>query len=209
MDDNSATPNVALPIIIAATFFRCDQPMSASIQIPPSTRLRYRLMSGADAALFFELDQDPEVMRYLNDGKPSTWDEVENFFVPRIMRFTDASTGCGVWEVRTKEQNEYLGWILARQYGFDTDYHETDNIELGWRLKRHSWGKGIATEAANAIFQVIRKQTGIRAFCAVADAANLASTGVMKKLGMKFVDNRLHVTPLRNYDVAYYEMPND
>lgn len=182
--------------------------MNHFIQIPDSPRLTYRLMNGNDAALFFELDQDPEVMRYLNDGKPSTWNEVENFFVPRITRFTDPATGSGVWEVRSRDKNEYLGWILVRQYGFDTPYHEADNIELGWRLKRHCWGQGIATEAAAAVMNVVRKQPGIRAFCAVADPENLASTGVMKKLGMRYVDNRVHITPLRNFDVAYYEMAN-
>jgi hypothetical protein len=35
----------------------------------------------------------------------------------------------------------------------------------------------------------------------------LASTGVMKKLGMRYVDNRVHHTPLRDFDCAYYEMP--
>jgi RimJ/RimL family protein N-acetyltransferase len=182
--------------------------MNAPIHLPPSTRLRYRLMDGSDAPLLFELDQDPEVMRYLNDSKPSTWDEVERFFVPRITRFTDPATACGLWEVRTRQQGEYLGWILVRQYGFDTHYHEADNIELGWRLKRHCWGQGIATEAATAAVRVLRRQSGIRAFSAVADPANLGSIGVMKKLGMRYVDNRLHHTPLRDFDVAYYEMPN-
>lgn len=182
--------------------------MGSIIHIPPSSRLSYRLMNSNDASLLFELDQDPEVMRYLNDSKPSTWDEVERVFIPRIMKFTDAASGHGLWEVRTRDTSEYLGWILVRQYGFDTPYHEPDNIELGWRLKRHCWGRGIATEAAAAILDVVRKQRGIRAFCAVADPDNLGSISVMKKLGMHYVDNRVHITPMRNFDVAYYEMPN-
>jgi RimJ/RimL family protein N-acetyltransferase len=182
--------------------------MTAPIQIPPTSRLAFRLMDGADAPLLFELDQDPEVMRYLNDGKPSTWEDIEQQFVPRMMRFTDPASGLGLWEVRRREDHAYLGWVLVRQYGIGTPYHETHNLELGWRLKRHCWGQGIATEAASAIIDVLRHQPGVRVFCAIADPANLASTAVMRKLGMHYVDDRVHRTPWRNYEVAYYETPN-
>ena len=114
------------------------RPMTA-VSIPPTLRLQFRLMGSADARLLFELDQDPEVMRFLNDGKPSTWEDIEQKFVPRMMEFTDAATGCGLWEVRRREDGGYLGWILARQYGIGTAYHEADNIELCWRLKRYCW----------------------------------------------------------------------
>jgi RimJ/RimL family protein N-acetyltransferase len=176
------------------------------LQIPETPRLRFRLMDSSDAPLWYELDQDPEVMRFLNDGEPTSWEDIQHYFVPRIEGFTNPVTGCGLWEVRLKESDEYLGWILVRQYGFGTPYHETDNIELGWRLKRHCWGKGIATEAASAIMQVVQQTPGLRAICAVADEANVASTAVMKKLGMQFVDRRLHQTPLRDFDVVYYEL---
>ena len=183
--------------------------MTTAIRIPPTPRLAFRLMDSADAPLLFELDQDPEVMRYLNDGKPSSWEDIEQKFVPRMMRFTDPASGCGLWEVRRRDDDAYLGWILARQYGIETPYHEADNLELGWRLKRHCWGQGIATEAAAAIIDVLRHQPGIRRFCAIADPANLGSIAVMRKLGMHYVDDREHRTPWRTFAVAYYEMPNN
>lgn len=176
------------------------------LHIPDSPRLRFRLMDSADAPLWHELDQDPEVMRYLNDGEPTSWEDIQHYFVPRVAAFTNPATGCGLWEVRRKESNEYLGWILVRQYGFGTPYHEPDNIELGWRLKRYCWGQGIATEAAGAIMAVIRRTPHLRAISAVADPANVASTRVMQKLGMHYVDRRIHHTPLRDFDVAYYEL---
>ena len=84
------------------------------LQVPDSARLRYRLMDSCDAPLWFELDQDPEVMRFLNDSKPTSWEEIERYFIPRIAAFTNAATGCGLWEVRLKQSDEYLGWILVR-----------------------------------------------------------------------------------------------
>ena len=181
--------------------------MKTALHIPDSERLRYRLMGASDAPLLFELDQDPVVMEFLNYGKPSTWEDIEQYFVPRIESFTDPATGCSLWEVADKENDEYLGWILVRQYGFDTHYHAADNIELGWRLKQHCWGKGIATEAAQAIVDVLRDKPEVNCFSAIADEKNYGSIGVMRKLGMQFVDNRIHHTPKGDFPVAYYEMP--
>lgn len=175
--------------------------------IPDSARLRYRLMDERDAPLWFELDQDPEVMRFLNDGKPTTWEDLERHLVPRTTAFTDRAKGLGLWEVREKESGEYLGWVLVRHYRFDSPLREDDNLELGWRLKRHCWGRGIATEAAGTLIEVFRRDPAIRVFSALADPANLASIGVMKKLGMRYIDARVHHTPMRDYTCVYYERP--
>jgi RimJ/RimL family protein N-acetyltransferase len=175
--------------------------------IPPSQRLRYRLMSRADADLWFELDQDPEVMRFLNDGIPTPREEIDNYFIPRVEEFTDASRGHGLWEVRDRHSDDYLGWILVREYGTGTHYHEPDNLELGWRLKRKCWGKGIATEAARAILEVVGRLPGVRVLSAIADPDNIASITVMKKLGMHHVGEREHHTPKRIFHCVYYEMP--
>lgn len=183
------------------------RPHPTPLQVSDSARLRYRLMDSRDAPLWFELDQDPEVMRFLNDGEPSTREDIEHYFVPRVAAFTNPLSGHGLWEVRTRDGGEYLGWILVRDYGFGTPYHETDNIELGWRLKRHCWGKGIATEAAQAVLRAVIAAKRPRVVCAIADPDNLASIAVMKKLGMHYVDRRVHHTPLREFDVVYYEMP--
>lgn len=181
--------------------------LPATLHIPDSARLRFRLMNSDDAPLWHELDQDPEVMRFLNDSKPTSWDEIHQYFVPRVAAFTRPAAGHGLWEVTDRSSGEYLGWILVREYGFGTPYHESDNIELGWRFKRQCWGQGIATEAAGAILQVLQQDPSLRAFCAVADKDNLGSIGVMKKLGMRYIDERIHHTPLRDFQCVYYEMP--
>lgn len=148
-------------------------------------------------------------MHFLNHGKPTPWEEVESFLVPRIASFTVPAEGLGIWEVADKHSGDYFGWIIARYYRFDKPERETDNLELGWRLKRVCWGKGIATEAARAIMATLARNPAIRAFSALADPANLASIGVMKNLGMRFVDERFHIVPGRPpYHTVYYEMPS-
>ena len=178
------------------------------MHIPDSARLRFRLMGAGDADLFWELDQDPEVMRFLNDGKPTPREEIDDMHMPRILAFTDPVAGTGVWEIADKASGEFLGWILVREYGFSTPYHTPGNIELGWRLKRAWWGRGITTEAAKAIMNVVCYNPGVKVFSAIADVDNVASVAVMKKLGMQYVDERVHQTPKGDYTVVYYEMLN-
>ena len=95
-----------------------------------------------------------------------------------------------------------------REYGFQTPLHIPGNIELGWRLKRSHWGRGITTEAARAIMDVVRYNPGVSVFSAIADVDNVASIAVMKKLGMQYIDDRVHNTPKGDYFVVYYEMLN-
>jgi len=194
--------------VIAVFDYYREMTTRPKLTIAPSTRLRFRLMGENDADLVFELDQDPEVMRFLNDGKPTPREEVDELHIPRILAFTDPVAGTGLWEMADRESGEYLGWILVREYGFGTDYHTPGNLELGWRLKRKYWGQGLTTEAAKAIVDVVRHNPGVTVFSSLADIDNLASIWVMKNLGMHFVDNRVHKGPKGDMPVVYYEMIN-
>ena len=164
-------------------------------------------MDSSDKEFWFQLDQDPEVMRFLNDSKPTTREQLESFIVPRFNSFSNPAAGHGLWEMADKSSGEQLGWILVRHYRFDRPDRETDNLELGWRLKRSHWGQGLTTEAARAIMDVLQLNPAVSKFSAMADPANLASIGVMNNLGMRYVDERVHVVSDRRYPAAYYEMP--
>jgi len=176
------------------------------VSVPDSSRLHYRLMDERDADLLFDLDQDPEVMRFMSDGVPTPREEIDNFLVPFMLDLTQPASGYGLWAAESREKQEFLGWILVREYGYKTNYHNPLIVELGWRFKRHCWGWGIATEAAQAIMAAEKGVTAADRFCAIADEANLASTAVMKKLGMQFIDHRMHDTPKGRFPVVYYEM---
>jgi RimJ/RimL family protein N-acetyltransferase len=177
--------------------------------IPDSARLRFCLMDGRsarDRELWFEMEQDREAMRFLNEGKATTREQFESLVAPRFISFTDPAQCHGLWGLSEKATDEFLGWILVRHFRFDRADREPDNIELGWRVKRSHWNQGIASEAARALIAVLQQNPAVRVFSAMADPANLASTGVMKKLGMHFVDDRVHVVGDRRFPAAYYEL---
>ena len=182
------------------------------MNIAHSPRLCFEMMTQDDGQLLFELDQDPEVMRYINGGKPSTMDDINNILLPRLKVYTNPEKGWGIWKVTTRSDNtalpsSFIGWILVRPMDFFSDNPKYHDIELGWRFKQSSWGKGYGTEAARAIAIQIAKQQGVSHLSAVADEDNLASIKIMQKLGMTFKEITQYPTPMGNVEVVHYQIP--
>lgn len=178
------------------------------MNIVPSARLSYKFMTKQDGKLLFDLDQDPEVMRFINGGKPSSMDTINNVFIPRMESYADQQKGWGLWQVNITESDEYIGWILVRPMNFFSDSPEFTNLELGWRFFQSSWGKGYASEAALHIKNALAKNKALTHFSAIAEEDNLGSIAVMKKIGMSFVKRYLHKDPLFESQVVYYQVDN-
>jgi RimJ/RimL family protein N-acetyltransferase len=173
-----------------------------------SARLSYQLMTIDDAELLYQLDQDPEVMRFISDGNPSSRETIYNVLVPRMQKYLNSTKGWGIWQVNSTETNEYIGWVLVRPMNFFSTSPEFDNLELGWRFFQTSWGKGFASEAAQHIKDVLAAKSEYKKFSAIADENNLGSIGVMKNIGMSYVKTYRHIDPLFEFDVAYYQIKN-
>jgi len=176
------------------------------MHIEDTERLCLEMMDANDADLLFELDQNPEVMRYINGGEMTTMKEIEKVMLPRLERFTNKSKGWGLWKVTVKQSHQFVGWILVRPMEFFSQAPEYDNLELGWRFKQEAWGKGYATEAALTIQQVMLKQLGVSAVSAIALEDNVGSINIMKKLGMSYVKTYLHQHDLLGeMNAVYYQ----
>lgn len=175
------------------------------LNVAATERLRFALLSEQDAQLLFEVDQDEEVMRYLNGGKLTTMQTIVEVFVPRMMRYRSPAQGYGIWQVRRNSDNAYLGWVLVRPMGFNTDAPSSDDVELGWRFKREYWGQGYASEAAAAVAQaVLTHNRNVQFISAIAMPDNAGSIGVMRKLGMQFVKRYMHRDALGDVDAVLY-----
>lgn len=64
--------------------------------------------------------------------------------------------------------------------------------EIGWRLARSGWGKGYASEAAQAIVAHAFDVVGAPEVVAVAHPDNAASIKVMTRLGMQYAGMERH-----------------
>ncbi|MEM1412394.1 MAG: GNAT family N-acetyltransferase [Pseudomonadota bacterium] len=176
------------------------------MEVADSPRLSFAPITDQDAELLFELDQDPEVMRYINGGHMTTMEEVHEVFIPRLNAYRNPVKGWGLWKVTVKDEQRYVGWILVRPMDFFGEQPQWNDIELGWRFKRDSWGKGYATEAARAVCDAIATQDEVQKISAVAMEDNLASIGVMKKLGMRYLKTDIHKDPLGDMNAVFYSM---
>jgi RimJ/RimL family protein N-acetyltransferase len=62
--------------------------------------------------------------------------------------------------------------------------------EVGYRLLRSAWGRGVASEAAAALLQLALADPLTQAVVACAETGNRASLRVLDKLGLRRVDER-------------------
>ncbi|AOK58967.1 GNAT family N-acetyltransferase [Burkholderia ubonensis] len=141
--------------------------------------LRPRVLADLDACL--AMDRDPEVTRYI----AGPWhDPVEHrrFVEHRITR--DYPPGLGYWSIFEKAAPDaFVGWVLLIP-----DYvGGARDVEIGWRLVRNAWGRGIASEAAAALVRHAFDAVRLPRVIADIAAANAGSLNVARKLGMRRV----------------------
>jgi RimJ/RimL family protein N-acetyltransferase len=146
-------------------------------------RLLLRRFTAADADLLVELDGDPEVMRFINGGEPTSIEEVRSEILPRFLAYYRRFSGYGFWAVIEKSSGEFVGWFHFRP---DEDA-SLDEPELGYRLRRSAWGKGYATEGSRALIEKGFTDLDVRRVVAETMTVNVASRRVMEKAGLKFV----------------------
>ena len=132
-----------------------------------------------EADLLFQLDGDPDVMKYITLGVPRTMDEVIEKSMPRILKSYQDKTDFGIFAAYLINSEKYIGW-----FQFEKDKEFEDSIEIGWRLKKQYWGNGYATEVATVLCELGIKMG--KTIVARAMIENLASIRVMEKAGLKF-----------------------
>jgi RimJ/RimL family protein N-acetyltransferase len=136
-----------------------------------TARLTLRPLAIDDVDLLVGLDADPEVMRYITGGRPSPRDETE--------RVVQRSVGHR-WVAYERAEGEFAGWFGLRPAGWD-------ERELGYRLRRACWGRGLATEGALALIELAFTQLDAPRVWAQTMTVNTASRAVMERCGMRYV----------------------
>ena len=143
-------------------------------------RLVLRRFTEADVDILFDLDSDPDVMRFLTGGKPTPREVIQNETLPRFLHYYERFEGFGFWAAIEKSTGEFLGWFEFRPRGGSGP----EEVELGYRLRRSAWGKGYATEGSRALIRKGFTELGVRRVVASTMAVNIASRRVMEKAGL-------------------------
>ena len=148
-------------------------------------RLTIRQFTEDDVDNLFDLNSDPEVMRYLTGGRPIAREKIRDEIIPFHLASYNRFDRLGTWAAESAATGQFLGWLhFCPGAGSDAD---TANVDLGYRLCRSAWNKGYATEGARAVISMGFTDLGVERVFARAMAANGASRRVMEKCGLTLV----------------------
>lgn len=152
--------------------------LSAETPTLRTSRLILRSWRDDDLPLFAKLNADPRVMEHF----PGVLTRAESDqLAARIIRHF-AEHGFGLWAVEVPEVASFGGFVGLAVPQFEA--HFTPCVEIGWRLARHHWGRGYATEAAGAAMAFAFVELGLDEVVSFTSRGNRASRRVMEKLGM-------------------------
>jgi RimJ/RimL family protein N-acetyltransferase len=150
----------------------------AQLQTP---RLLLRQWRPGDEVAMGEINSDPEVVRYLN--RP-VGPAASRAFVAMVHAHWEEH-GFGFWAVQSRElesEGAFLGFIGAGHPSYLPEL--SSRVEIGWRLARNAWGRGLATEGARAARDHLFEALDLAELISVIHPRNRGSQSVARKLGM-------------------------
>lgn len=144
-------------------------------------RLFLRTWQDKDVDPFAEMCADPAVMRYFPDVM--TREKTEQLISRCIEK--QETDGFSMAPVEVKSTGEFLGFVGLNIPTYAAPLPFEPCVEIGWRLKQSSWGKGYASEAANAWIRFGFETIGLDEIVAFTIPANEPSQRVMQRIGMR------------------------
>ncbi|MGD6980001.1 GNAT family N-acetyltransferase [Citricoccus sp. CH26A] len=139
-------------------------------------RLVLRPWVSTDLAAMAAMDSHPDVYEYL-EGEPPGFDYSKE---QREWICAPYGPGLGVWSIVSRQNhNHFIGLALLIPLG-----GKGPEIELGFRLVRAEWGRGMAQEAARAVIEH-GFRLGLPKIVAVTDPNNLNSERTLRRLGFR------------------------
>jgi RimJ/RimL family protein N-acetyltransferase len=173
-------------------------------RVPPpwleTLRLEFRAFVAEDFDDLYRLDSDPRVMKYVGTGKPSTREQVAGLLA-RTLRYPILYPDLGIWYASRRDTGAFIGWFSLKYAGKSPD------IEIGYRLLHDAWGRGFATEGAQAMAAYGFDDLGLHRIIGVTHRGNKASQRVLMKAGLEdigwghYYDKRLRLFAAERHPV--------
>jgi RimJ/RimL family protein N-acetyltransferase len=145
--------------------------------IVETERLLLRELNINDAQSFYELNLNPNVIKYTGNSAFEDLNEAKRF----LENYSDyQKNGFGRWAVINKSTQGFLGWCGLKH---DEMLDETD---IGFRFFEHFWNKGYATESAKACINYGFEKLDLETIIGRAMKENSASIKVLEKAGLQY-----------------------
>jgi RimJ/RimL family protein N-acetyltransferase len=141
-------------------------------------RLVLRRWRDSDREPFACLNADPVVMEHLlsvfgREDSDAFADRIEDHFEKH---------GFGWWAVEVPGEAGFIGFVGLSIPSFEAAFMPA--VEIGWRLARAYWGRGLASEAARASLADGFQRLGLDEIVSFTSPENVRSTRVMERVGM-------------------------
>ncbi len=141
-------------------------------------RLILRRYESDDLDRLDRLNSNVEVMRYIGDGSLRSREQSLAAIV-RTRRNYDIFPGLGFWVAEEKPKRKFVG-VFALFY-----IPGTVEVEVGYRLAKPAWGRGLATEGASALVRYGILELGLERVVGLTHPDNAASQNVLMKAGLE------------------------
>ncbi|WP_432846856.1 GNAT family N-acetyltransferase [Amycolatopsis sp. CA-161197] len=149
-------------------------------------RLRLRRFTPADGGALADLHGDPEVMRFVDDGRPVSREVVEGTTLPGFLaEYRDLPAGFGCFAAVNSGTDQFAGWFSLRPA--TSRGLEGGGTEVGYRLLPAVWGRGFATEGLQAVLGKAFAELGAERVVATTMTVNTRSRRVLEKAGLGLV----------------------
>ncbi|WP_417884514.1 GNAT family N-acetyltransferase [Vibrio rumoiensis] len=163
------------------------------VQVCETERLILRRLSLADVPALTEILSDSEVMKHSVNG---VYDESATRKFVKWCLSCYESHGVGPWALIDKKASVLIGFCSAGPEMVDG----VEEINLGYRLARRYWNKGLASEAARAVLNYVFGKKLFNSVVVIIEPEHLASLKVAENAGFsKFALLEFHGRPVRLY----------
>jgi [ribosomal protein S5]-alanine N-acetyltransferase len=146
-------------------------------------RLYLRPFTEADTSLIQQLNNNPDVVKYLHEPLLETEEQAKNILLDHIL--PQYKLNLGRWATFIKDTDEFIGWCGLKYRP------ELEEIDLGYRFSPKYWGIGYATEAAQHVLNYGLKTLKLKVITGRAHVENIASLKVLEKIGMQYVKDEI------------------
>lgn len=137
-----------------------------------------RIDPATDEEFLVAMWSDPRVVATLGGARDRA---AVHAITDRLVAHWNAH-GHGMWVLRDRITAAPVGWVMLTA----TEVGGPDGVEVGWSVAADRWREGLASEAATEAVRIAFTDLGRDDLVSFTLVDNVASQGVMRKLGFTY-----------------------
>jgi len=142
-----------------------------------TVRLTLRRFTSDDLDWLAELYGDSDVTRHLGGVKSRA--QTQDFLNARVLNYYNEHPGLGIWKTVDRDTGIPVGFHLLNHIRGESI------IQVGYVLAKPAWGKGYASEMAEAVLGYGFRELRLPRIAAMTSKHNHASQRVLQKIGLE------------------------